>query len=51
MSLYYITDNTGAVYAHDIKTEYAARCILENILRDMGTETAEKLEQEIFKIE
>lgn len=34
MKTYFIADDNGTVYAHDIRSEYEADCILDAILKE-----------------
>lgn len=48
---YFIADNEGAIYAHDIQSKSKAEAILHDIIADMGEDKATDLELEILEDE
>lgn len=48
---YFIADNEGAIYAHDIQSKSKAEAILHDIIVDIGEGKAAELELEILEDE
>lgn len=51
MKTYFIADNNGTIYAHDIQSKAKAELLLHDIIADMGEDKAAELELEVLEDE
>lgn len=51
MKTYFIADNEGNLYAHDIQSKSKAELLLHDIIADMGEHKAAELELEVLEDE
>lgn len=51
MKTYFIADNEGAIYAHDIQSKAKADLLLADLIADMGEDKAAELELEVMEDE
>ena len=51
MTTYFIADNNGTIYAHDIQSKSKAEMMLADLIAEMGEAEAAELELEVMEDE